>query len=118
MFTFLFGSFWPAVVILPILSLYYYWLGSQLPVNERLMASSHGVLLLLSVAYTIAISGRDGLNDIARTGFAAIVLLAIGSTIYSCWVLRVRWYFHLAHIITIWYVLVVLFFEGMTRDSF
>ena len=92
-----------ACLLLVLISVVYYRLGSASTLRTRIAASAHASLVAAVLPYGLLIDATTTGNAPAslQLPIALLLLLAVASMAYSIWVLRDKPLLHLAHLITI-----------------
>ncbi len=98
-----FGPLGVALILVSISVLYFY-AGREQPTTSRVLASSHGVILLLQMAPVMArdvIPGAQG--DWLIFMLWIPLILGLFAIIYSLHHSGRRWFFHFVHVVTVLY---------------
>ena len=92
-----------ACLLLVLISVVYFHLGSASSLRTRIAASAHASLVAAVLPYGLLIDATTTGNAPAslQVPIALLLLLALASMAYSIWVLRDTPLLHLAHLITI-----------------
>ena len=90
-------------LLLVLISVVYFRLGSALTPRTRLAASAHASLVAAVLPYGLLIDATTTGNApaVLQLPIALLLLLAVASMAWSVWVLRDKPLLHLAHLITI-----------------
>ena len=92
-----------ACLLLVLISVVYFRLGSASSLRTRIAASAHATLVAAVLPYGLLIDATTRGNAAAslQLPIALLLLLAVTSMAYSIWILRNKPLLHLAHLITI-----------------
>lgn len=92
-----------AVVVLPLISMLFFWRGDTLPVRQRLAGSVHGLLLGATVPYGLAIDAltTSEPDTVFQLPIGVCLLLGAASMLYSFWAYRAQPVMYLVHLVTI-----------------
>ncbi len=102
-------------VVLFSISFFYLYVGRAMKLYKRLFASSHGLILSISLPFAAIASkytyfGYSGWIVWTHVGLGVIGLLSI---IYSIWIYRKWWYINILHVLTLSYGFLFMFYGGM-----
>ena len=92
-----------ACLLLVLISVVYFRLGSTSSLRTRVAASAHATLVAAVLPYGLLIDATTTGNvpAVLQLPIALLLLLAVASMAWSVWVLRDKPLLHLAHLITI-----------------
>jgi hypothetical protein len=91
------------LVVLSLISAFFYRRGDSLPLRQRLAGSAHALLFAVTVPYGLAIDAFATSRSTTVLEFPILVCVFFGaaSMLYSFWAFRAQPVMYLVHIITI-----------------
>ena len=101
--------------ILLAISLSYFLLGKGTPLKKRILKSSHGILFVCALVYAAIASKYThfGYEGWLNYPFYIFLILGISAVIYSLWGMLKVWYYHLVHVFTLSYGVLVGLYGGL-----